>query len=98
MDVADGVSDLAAQLLLLELHVDDLVGEAFVEEPVDLGAARQLARVDLRSGALDVLVQVLAEVVHHLHQRLGLSRRVIRTEALRGGRCMQVIMLGKCLY
>ena len=64
MNVSDGERDLAAQLLLVELHAHDLVGEPLVEEPVDLGSAGELQRVDSGGpasldGTLEVLLQLL---------------------------------------
>ena len=64
MDVSDGERDLPPQLLLVELHPHDLVREPLVEQPVDLGAARELECVHCRrsrsfDGALKILLKLL---------------------------------------
>lgn len=65
VDVSDGEGDLATQLLLVELHAHDLVGEPLVEEPVDLGSAGELQGVDRgRSAALDGTLKVLLKLLN----------------------------------
>lgn len=39
MDVPDGKGDLSPQFLLIELHAHDLIGEALMEQAVDLGSS-----------------------------------------------------------
>ena len=46
-------------------YLDQLKGEALVEDAVDLGSARQLLSVHLVPGALDALLKVHAELLHH---------------------------------
>lgn len=64
MNVPDGKGNLPPQLFLVKFHPNNLVGESLVEEPVDLGSARQLQRVDGRrtrtlDGSLKVLLKLL---------------------------------------
>lgn len=46
VNVADGKSNFASELLFVKLHADDLVGESLVEESVDLGTSGKLQGVD----------------------------------------------------
>ena len=48
MDVPDGKCNLPPQLLLVKLHAYNLVGEALMEEAVDLGTSRQFQGVHCR--------------------------------------------------
>lgn len=66
VDVADGEGNLAAQLLLIKFHLDNLEGEALVEEAVDLGTTRQFHRVDIsRSGAFDGPFEIRLQLLNH---------------------------------
>ena len=70
VNVADGEGDLAPQLLLVKLHLDDLEREALVEEPVDLGPARQFHRVDIgRARALDGPLEIRLHQLDHPKQQ-----------------------------
>jgi len=65
VNVANGEGDLSAELLLVKFHAYDLIREAFVEEPVDLGTARQLQCVDRgRSAAFDRPFEVLLQLLN----------------------------------
>ena len=65
MNVSDGERDLAAQLLLVELHAHDLVGEALVEESVDLRSPGELSDRDVLPGrAPDPPVKVRRELLN----------------------------------
>lgn len=50
---------------LSEGHLDQLEGEAFMEDAVDPGTARQLCRVDLVPGALYTFLKVHRELLNH---------------------------------
>jgi len=70
VNVADGEGNLAPQLLLVKLHLDDLEREAFVEEAVDFRTARQLHRVYVgRAGTFDGSLEVRLHQLDHSAQR-----------------------------
>ncbi len=93
--VPDGECDFPPELLLVELHAHNLVGEPLVEEPVDLGAARQLQGVDgggtaALDGALKVLLESLdtpAEENVKCEKRWGGDARVVQ-HSLEHGLCL----------
>ena len=64
MNVSDGERDFSSKLFLVELHSDDFVGEPFVEESIDFGAAAELEGVDHgRPAALDGPLEVLLQLL-----------------------------------
>lgn len=46
-------------------YLDQLEGEALVEDPVDSGSPRQLVRVNLVTGTLNALLKVYCKLLDH---------------------------------
>ena len=81
VNIPDGKCNLLPQLLLVELHPDNLVREPLVEQSVDLGSSAQLHCVDgCRAAALNGSLEVLLQLLNHLQHGLGLDARVIGLE------------------
>ena len=81
VNIPDGKCNLLPQLLLVELHPDNLVWKPLVEQSVDLGSSAQLHSVHRRCPAsLNGSLEVLLQLLHHLQHGLGLDARVVRLE------------------
>ena len=50
---------------MLDINLDEFKWEAFVEEAVDLGAARKLVGVHLVPRAFNALLEVHTKLLHH---------------------------------
>lgn len=84
VDVPDSIGDLLPQLLLIELHLDYLEREPFMEESVDPGSTRQFGSVDgSRSRSLNRPFKISLHLLDHLQHRLRLPCWIIWSVVLK---------------
>lgn len=60
-----GVTLPKVSCLSQPFYLDQLEGEALVEDPVDTGSPRQLVRVNLVTGTLNALLKVYGKLLDH---------------------------------